>query len=153
MVIVRFVLAMCAALAALTISNANAAQALRGTVLTVLPAKQEAVVRHEAYGGMPAMSMLFKLSPRDTARLHEGDRIEATVDERTDGESLSNVRVVQAPPVAPPADALRSVTLLNTGDKVPSISLIDQNGRPFTPTDFRGKIVVMSFVYTRCRDT
>jgi protein SCO1/2 len=99
------------------------------------------------------MSMLFKLSPRDTARLHEGDRIEATVDERADGESLSNVRVVQAPPVAPPADALRSVTLLNTGDKVPSISLIDQNGRPFTPTDFRGKIVVMSFVYTRCRDT
>lgn len=147
-----FALVICAALVALTTAGARAAQTLHGVVLTVLSAKQQAVVRHEAYGGMPAMAMLFTLSARDAARLHEGDRIEASVDEHTGGESLSNVRVI-ANAVAERAPELRSMTLLRTGDTVPMISLIDQNGRPFSLADFRGKTVVLSFIYTRCRDT
>jgi protein SCO1/2 len=114
--------------------------------------KQQAVVRHEAYGGMPAMTMLFALSARDAARLHQGDRIEATVDERGDLETLSNVRLI-GKAVAPRSDTLHSVALLKTGDALPAIPLIDQNGRPFTFADFRGKTVVLSFIYTRCRDT
>ncbi len=149
----RFAFVMCAMLAALATTHSTAAQTLHGVVLTVLSGKQQAVVRHEAYGGMPAMAMLFKLSARDAARLHEGDRIEATVDERAGGEALSNVRVIVNAAAAPPPDTLHSVTLLRTGDALPALSLVDQNGRPFTFADFRGKTVVLSFIYTRCRDT
>jgi protein SCO1/2 len=148
----RFALAMCALLTALVPAGGGASQTLHGIVLTVLSGKQQAIVRHEAYGGMPAMAMLFALSARDAARLHEGDRIEATVDERAGSEALSNVRVL-ANPVAGRGPELRSMTLLRTGDAIPPISLVDQSGRPFTIADFRGKTVVLSFIYTRCRDT
>jgi protein SCO1/2 len=148
----RVALVICAMLAALAPTAAGATQTLHGIVLTVLSGKQEAIVRHEAYGGMPAMAMLFTLSARDAARLREGDRIEATVSESAGGESLSNVRVLPAP-VAARGPELRSMPLLRTGDAMPSISLLDQNGRPFTFADFRGKTVVLSFIYTRCRDT
>ncbi len=147
----RCAIAICTLLAALTTGGARASQTLHGIVLTVLAGKQQAVVRHEAYGGMPAMTMLFALTGRDAARLREGDRIEATVAERGDVESLSNVRVI-AKSVTPRPDTLRSVDLLKTGDALPTIPLIDQNGRPFTFADFRGKTIVLSFIYTRCRD-
>src|ERR1017187_1179432 len=107
---------MCAVLAALTTSTASAAQTLHGIVLTVLAGKQQAIVRHESYGGMPAMSMLFALSARDAARLHDGDRIEAIVGERSDPETLSNVRVIAKAAAATPPDTLHSMTLLRTGD-------------------------------------
>jgi protein SCO1/2 len=149
----RFALVLCAVLAALATTRTTAAQTLHGIVLSVLSGKQQAVVRHEAYGGMPAMAMLFTLSARDAARLHEGDRIEATVDERAGGEALSNVRVLANPVAAQQPDPLRSMTLLRTGDALPALALVDQNGWPFRFADFRGKTVVLSFIYTRCRDT
>jgi protein SCO1/2 len=141
----------CTFLAALITSGACASQTLSGIVLTVLAGKQQAVLRHEAYGGMPAMTMLFALSARNAIRLREGDRIEATVAEHGDLETLSNVRVI-AKSVTPQPDTLRSVALLKTGDALPAIPLIDQNGRSFTFADFRGKTIVLSFIYTRCRD-
>jgi protein SCO1/2 len=148
----RFIFAICGLVAALGGIAASASQTLHGVVLTVLPGKQQAIVRHDPYGEMPAMSMLFALSARDAARLREGDRIDATVDERGSAETLSNVRVV-AHAVAARQPELRSMTLLRTGDALPAISLVDQNGRPFTFADFRGKTVLLSFIYTRCRDT
>jgi len=46
----------------------------------------------------------------------------------------------------------RYVPLLEAGDAVPSIPLIAQDGRPFRLSDLHGKAVVVSFIYTRCRD-
>ncbi|MGH9392211.1 MAG: SCO family protein, partial [Vicinamibacteria bacterium] len=34
----------------------------------------------------------------------------------------------------------------------PTFELTDQNGQGVRPEDFRGKVVVMNFVYTRCPD-
>ncbi|MGD0475388.1 MAG: SCO family protein [Candidatus Velthaea sp.] len=149
----RFAIVACAILVALGAAGANASQILHGIVLTVLTGKQQAIVRHEAYGGMPAMAMLFTLSARDAARLRQGDQITADVKEGAAGEALSNVRVLANTAAVRPPDALRSMTLLKTGDPVPTIPLIDQNGRALRLADFRGKTVVLSFVYTRCRDT
>jgi protein SCO1/2 len=149
----RFGFVLGTVLAVLAATGASAGPVLHGIVLTVLSGKQQAIVRHEPYGGMPAMSMLFTLSARDAARLHEGDRIEATVKASSAGEALSNVKVRPAQVAVSRPDTLRSMTLLRTGDTLPPISLVDQNGRPFTFADFHGKTVVLSFIYTRCRDT
>ena len=35
---------------------------------------------------------------------------------------------------------------------VPATALVDQRGRAFTLQDFKGQTLVVSFVYTRCRD-
>ena len=41
---------------------------------------------------------------------------------------------------------------LYQGDTVPPVALVDQDGRAFDVARFRGRSVVMSFVYTRCTD-
>ena len=39
---------------------------------------------------------------------------------------------------------------MHEGEAVPAIALRDQRDRPFTLADFRGRAVVVSFIYTRC---
>lgn len=126
---------------------------VRGVVLTVLAQRREAVVQHEAYGSMPAMTMLFRLSPRtNPASLRSGDRIDASVRDSREGPMLDDVHVLAAAQLAPPSDVLRYVRQFQTGDRLPDTRFVDQFGHPFAFSDFRGKKVVLAFIYTRCRD-
>jgi protein SCO1/2 len=43
-----------------------------------------------------------------------------------------------------------SVDVLHTGDSVPDFRLTDQNREPVSLSQFRGKIIALTFVYTRC---
>ena len=54
---------------------------------------------------------------------------------------------VDAPPSQP-----RFIPTLEDGDAVPPIALIAQDERPFSFADLRGNAVLVSFIYTRCRD-
>jgi protein SCO1/2 len=131
---------------------AGAATKLHGVVLTIVGTTREVVVRHDAFDGMPAMTMRFRLSSAgDLARLHSGDTIDARVDERSDPMTLDAVRI--APKTASSMTApLRSVHLLEIGETVPATPLVDQRGRAFSLADLRGRTAVVAFVYTRCRD-
>jgi protein SCO1/2 len=127
-------------------------QPVNGVVLSVLP-HHEIVVRCDAAGSKPSMTKLFRLSPKvDAAALHAGDHVVALVDEDTGGLLLDDVRVVPETPVAPPSSAVRAVHPLNVGDRMPATRFVDQLGRGFDFADFRGKSVVLAFIYTRCRD-
>lgn len=44
------------------------------------------------------------------------------------------------------------VPLLQPGDTIPAIPLIDQSGHAFSIAQLRGDAVVLSFIYTRCTD-
>lgn len=44
------------------------------------------------------------------------------------------------------------VPLVGIGDKVPDVRLVDQTGRRTSLADYRGNTVVVTFVYTNCRD-
>lgn len=39
-----------------------------------------------------------------------------------------------------------------SGIKIPSVTLTDQNGQPFRLTDFKGNVVLLSFLDTHCTD-
>ena len=41
-------------------------------------------------------------------------------------------------------------TRLLVAEPAPEFSLLDQNGAPFTLTGLRGKVVVVTFIYTKC---
>jgi len=141
-----------AAIVALTMLPARAADRVGGIVLSVLSGQGEAVVRHDAFGGMPPMTMVFRVQPKSAlAGLHPGDRIEALGDLGADEPVLTDVRVIGS--VAGVARAVHNVQPLNVGDSLPlTTQFFDQLGRGFTFTDFRGQTVVLAFVYTRCRD-
>ena len=73
-------------------SDAAAARHLHGVVLATTPQTATVVVRHDAFDGMPAMTMPFRVVPRERAReLQAGAVIDADVDERTDPWTLRNV--------------------------------------------------------------
>jgi protein SCO1/2 len=133
--------------------TAGAAQRLHGVVLAVTPKTGEAVVRHDAFGGMPSMTMTFRIVPRErAAQLQPGATIDADVNMRTEPWTLSHVESSSAQRLTEDTSPLRRVTILKVGDTVPDTAFLDQRGRPFRFSQLRGQNVVLAFVYTRCQD-
>lgn len=141
---------------ALPTSIASAAQQLRGVVMTVLPAQNEVVVHHDAFGGMPAMTMVFQVAPKSVLRhLKIGDRITARVDMTANPWRLDEVRVIgkAAATGGSITGVLHNVQPLVVGDALPlTTTFFDQLGRGFSFPDFRGQTLLLAFIYTRCRD-
>ena len=132
---------------------ASAATAhLHGIVLAVTPKTGEVIVRHDALGAMPGMTMSFRVLPRSRAReLQPGAIIDATVDTRTEPWTLHNLTSTAAQSLTT-EPVLRRVTPLHVGDIVPDTPFLDQRRAPFSFASLRGQDVVLAFVYTRCQD-
>ncbi len=107
-------------------------------------------------GFMEAMTMEYKLKdPSVVSELHPGDRITAKVlaDLDKDGDytniQLQDIVVIaQARPDYKPPVAYHVPT---PGDQVPDFKLLNQNGRTIHLDQFKGKVVLMTFIYTRCQ--
>jgi cytochrome oxidase Cu insertion factor (SCO1/SenC/PrrC family)/Cu/Ag efflux protein CusF len=122
--------------------------ALRGAVVAVDGRTGYVLVRHAPFGGMPVMTMTFRLA-RGAPVLRAGDAVSATVNERTEPWTLGDVRVKRGPPEG----ARRAfIPVLHEGDAVPAVALVDQSGRPFSLQTMGGVTTIVSFIYTRCRD-
>ena len=112
------------------------------------------VAHDEIPGFMPAMTM--PLSVKDSALmagLKSGDEIhfELSVSESDSWishlEKLANASVnTSAASGSVPVENME----LQKGELVPDFTLTDENGRPMRLSDFRGRAVVVTFVYTRC---
>lgn len=125
-------------------------QRISGLVLTVIPAKHQAVVRCDEANGKPQETKLFALSPRvNLEAMHAGDHIVGLVDDDAKPAVLDEVEVAPAP-AAP--NAVHVVVPLSIHDKIPPTEFVDQRGKKFSIDDFAGKSVVLSFIYTRCKD-
>lgn len=107
-------------------------------------------------GFMEAMTMDYKLKdPSVVSELHPGDRITAKVltDRDKDGDytniRLDNIVVIaQArPDYKPPV----SYHVPTPGDQVPDFKLLNQSDRTIHLDQFKGKLVLMTFIYTRCQ--
>jgi protein SCO1/2 len=132
---------------------ASAAVRLHGVVLAVTAKTGEVIVRHEAFGSMPAMTMPFRIVPRErAAELLPGATIDADVSTKTEPWTLSSVTSSSAQPLTRETSPLRRVTLLKIGDVVPDTPFLDQAGKPFRFSQLRGQDVVLAFIYTRCAD-
>ena len=107
-------------------------------------------------GFMEAMTMDYKLKdPSVVSELHPGDRITAKVlaDRDKDGDytniRLDNIVVIaQARPDYKPPVAYHVPT---PGDQVPDFKLLNQSDRTIHLDQFKGKLVLMTFIYTRCQ--
>ena len=126
---------------------------LRGKVVSIDAAKGEVTVNHEAIPGfMEAMTMPYKLKDASIlGELHPDDVITADllVSQDPDAEILLDhiVVVAQAKPDYKPAV---SYHVPAPGDAVPDFKLRNQDGRPIHLGQFRGKALVVTFIYTRC---
>jgi protein SCO1 len=126
---------------------------LHGKVVSTNAATGEVTIDHHAIPGfMEAMTMPYKL--RDTriiGELHPGDIINADVlvSQTADAAVFVDHFVVvgQAKPdYRPPVQ----YHVPDFGDKVPDFRLVNEDGHPIHLAQFRGKALLLTFIYTRC---
>ena len=134
---------------------------LTGEIVRADAERKVLLVTHdEIKGYMPAMTMEFLVSPGDLANAKPGQRIRAELVERKGDYHLEKiwpddtvtVRALEASAKALAQDtAMRGKGVYReVGETAPDFTLLDQEGRTVTATRFRGKKVMMNFIFTRC---
>lgn len=134
---------------------------LTGEIVRADLERKVLLVTHEEIPGyMPSMTMEFKASPGDLANAKPGQRIRAEMVEHRGEFSLEKiwpddsvtVRALDAGAKALAQDsAVRGKELYReVGEQAPDFTLLDQAGRTVSASRFRGKKVMMNFIFTRC---
>ena len=126
---------------------------LQGLVLATSAATGEITVQHgDIPGFMPAMTMAYKLKdPTEIQKLKPGNEISADVLVQSDNDDYlldsvvitSEARRGLVPAMLPPHQ-------LMVGEAVPDLPLVNQDGRTIHLKDYRGKALLITFIYTRC---
>ena len=124
---------------------------LTGKVLSVEPDKQQITVAHdEIKDYMPAMTMPFTIREAwPFSVLATGDRITATL--VVDGTEfwLENIVITQES-ADTNAPGTGGVAEAKEGAEVPDYGLVNQSDRPIHLAQYRGKTLLLTFIYTRC---
>jgi protein SCO1/2 len=124
---------------------------VHGQVIQSDPAKKTIVVKHSDIPGfMPGMAMPYKVKQASDAEgLKPGDTIDANISVLKDGSDfwLTGVRITARGGNASGASAGQ---MLKPGEAVPDIELINQDGKKIHLSEFKGKAVLLTFIYTRC---
>lgn len=129
-----------------------------GVVREIKAQGRTAIIRHEEIPGyMAAMTMPFTVKdPKEGAALKPGDRVtfRMTVTE-TDGW-IDQIRVRESgagenpEPEVPSVRIVRNVDELAEGDRMPDYPFVTESRRPVRLSDFRGRVLGFTFIYTRC---
>jgi protein SCO1/2 len=126
---------------------------LRGKVVSTNPTSGEVILDHEAIPGfMDAMTMPYKMKDASiVSELHPGDVITADllVSQGADADVVLDhiVVVAQGKPDYKPAVVYHVPA---PGDQVPDFALRNQDGHEIHIKQFRGKELLITFIYTRC---
>jgi protein SCO1 len=121
---------------------------LKGTVISIDRKQQRIVVDHEAIQGfMGAMAMPYPVGePKLLDAANPGDQITADVVVTDRSAHLENIVVIKkAEPK--PGGSLREHA---PGEMPPNFEFVNQDGRRVQLHQYRGKTVLLTFIYTRC---
>jgi protein SCO1/2 len=125
---------------------------MKGTVVSVDKPNKSATIQHdEIKGYMEAMTMPYKLKdawPLDVMK--PGDQLQATLVVTDDDSWLEDVVITQKSATQSGAPTIESSSMPKPGDAVPDFHLVNQDGKPIHLTQYRGKALLITFIYTRC---
>src|SRR5215510_5358444 len=122
---------------------------LKGKIVAVDVAKHQVTVSHEDIKGyMPGMTMPFTVRDQiDLKELAPNDMLSATLVVDGSHTWLQDLIVTRVSENSP---AMPAVTIAKEGDEVPNFTLRNQNNREIHFRDYRGKALLLTFIYTRC---
>jgi protein SCO1 len=130
--------------------------AFTGRIVSIDAKAQSAIIDGDLIQGfMEPMQMTYKFKPASTlGQLSPGDSISAEIvvvdqDSADTDYWLENVKVTAHGP-QPPANGPKSFHMPAPGEEVPDFAFTNQDGKPVSLHQFRGKVVLVTFVYTRC---
>lgn len=125
---------------------------MKGKVVAVDKyARQVTIAHQEIAGYMGAMVMPFTMKD-DWALsvLVPGDEVQATL--VIDGASswLEDPIITKESTATPGTDKTEGLREPQPGDEVPDFKLVNQDGNRIHLQQYRGKVLVVTFIYTRC---
>jgi len=112
--------------------------------------RQLTVAHHDVPGLMKGMTMPFTVSSKDTwifQAIAPGDQVHATLVLGNDAE-LEDVSFSKVSNSS--VDGTSQLHIPQPGDDVPDITLVNQNGDRISLRQFRGKPLLLTFIYTHC---
>jgi len=128
---------------------------LRGVVVSINYQQRRIIIDHEEIPNyMMAMTMPFKV--KDTTilyRVQPGDTVQGTLAVSRSESWIEKLAVVSKGEVVEPSSAAADSIfrrVYKVGETMPDFSFVNQEGRRVRLSDFRGKVVAMTFIYTRC---
>ena len=126
---------------------------LKGKVVVVDKDKRQVTVAHEDIKDyMPGMTMPFSVREDWVYEIATpGNQLTATLVVDGTQSWLEDIVITEdSTPVsgAPPVEGAGP----NVGDEVPDYGLINQDGKTIRLHDYRGKALLLTFIYTRCQD-
>ena len=144
-------------LAIVTLATLAGACAVRhsakGLVLAVAPEQSTITISHDEIPGyMDAMVMPFTVrDPNAIGDVRPGDRIAFRLNVRRDHSWIDRLQLLSAAPAdAGLAQTPAVSTAVPLGREVPDFTLTDQDGRAVSLSSLRGRVVAVTFIYTRC---
>jgi len=122
--------------------------AVDGIVVAVDPAARTMLVSHrEIAKYMSAMMMPFRVEDAEELKgLHPGERVRFELVVLKDRTVARHIRPTGQADGAIPVPAGK----IEIGAELPDFVLTDQNGRAVHTSAWRGKVVAIDFIYTRC---
>ena len=125
---------------------------LTGQIIAVNPERQEVLVKHDDIKGfMPAMTMPYKVQDKSLLTGKEpGDLIRATLVVAEVEAHLSSMTKTGHAALEEQPPTTAHAEILEPGQEVPDVLLVNQNGTVMTFSSFRGHRVALTFSYTRC---
>lgn len=124
---------------------------IKGKVVAVNPDDHTITLAHEdIVGYMPGMTMPFKIkSEADLQMIKPGDQLTGTlvVDDLSSWIEVASI-IEGGPPLTQNADVPGEP---KPGTPVPDFGLVNQDGKRIHLTEYRGRTLLITFVYTRCQ--
>ena len=122
---------------------------LKGKVVLVEKEKQLVTISHEDVKDyMPAMTMPFTVpSEADLEILAPDDQVTATLVVDGSHSWLEELIIVKQ---SGSGSSLPAAVQAKAGDEIPNYTLRNQNDRQIRIQNYRGKTLLLTFIYTRC---
>jgi protein SCO1/2 len=121
-----------------------------GEVIAVDPAHKVLTIRHGDIPGLrPAMTMGYDVAtPAQLEGLQPGDTVNADLVVADNKGRLEKITLVRKGGGKTAPGTTQHIP--EKGETVPDFALVNQDGHRVRLRDFRGKTVLVSFIYTRC---
>ena len=123
---------------------------IKGVVVAVNQQERKATIKHEDIPGyMQGMTMDFKIkNAADLQTMKPGDQITGTLVIDDISSWIEVTAVTEGGAVLTPTTVVPGEP--KPGDEIPDFTLVNQDGKAIHLSQYRGRSIALTFVYTRC---
>lgn len=123
---------------------------ITGKVIALNKTEKTATINHDEIPGyMQGMTMEFKVkNDSDLDKMKPGDRISGDLIVTDTSSWIEILAITQGGAELTPTTIVPGEP--KPGDDIPDFSLVNQDGKPIRLSQYKGKALALTFIYTRC---